>query len=108
MNQALPQLDFLSAPEDENQLQDMLFAEPQPEYRQTLCLKMKPICLEDTAGNFHIEMPRYNVEGVDNEFYMQLLRDPKSLEEVRNLLMPKNIEEPLLESIPLMEEAIPI
>src|SRR3989344_4949634 len=106
MNQTLESLDFLNMVENSPQIQEELF-EPEKEYRRTLCLKMKPMCMEDAAGNFHIEMPRYNLEGVDNEFYMQLLRDPKSLEEVRNLLMPKNIEEPLLESLPMMEEAIP-
>src|SRR3989344_2689684 len=106
MNQALDQLDFLTVAENEPQPQDLSFESP-VEYRRTLCLKMKPMCSIDTAGNYHIEMPKYNLEGVDNEFYMQLLRDPKSLEEVRNLLMPKNIEEPLLESLPMMEEAIP-
>lgn len=107
MNQALNQLDFLTVAEEEPQLQTVSF-EPPMEYRRTLTLKMKPVCMEDTAGNYHIEMPRYNLEGYDNEFYMQLLRDPKSLEEVRNLLTPKDMEEPILEFVPMMEEAIPI
>ena len=103
MNQTLESLDIFNA----NQ---MLMEEPHQasSYVPTLYLKMKPLCLEDTLGNFHIELPKYQLEGVDNDFYMSLLRDPKSLEEVRNLLTPKPFsdDEQLLESLPMFDEAI--
>lgn len=101
MNQTLEPLDIFNA-------EQLIMDEPEmaSSYVPTLYLKMKPLCLEDCAGNFHIELPKYQLEGVDNDFYMSLLRDPKSLEEVRNLLIPKPIgeDEPLLESLPLFEE----
>ena len=102
MNQTLEPLDIFN-------VDQMLMEEPRmaSSYVPTLYLKMKPSCLEDANGNFHIELPKYQLEGVDNDFYMSLLRDPKSLEEVRNLLTPKPLadDEPLLESLPMFDEA---
>lgn len=105
MNQTLEPLDIFNA--------EQTMVEPAfeaPAYVPTLYLKMKPLCLEDCAGNFHIELPKYQLEGVDNDFYMSLLRDPKALEEVRNILTPKPLtnDEPLLESLPMMEDLAPI
>ncbi len=101
MNQTLESLDIFNA-------EQMMAEQPfeAPSYVPTLYLKMKPLCLEDCAGNFHIELPKYQLEGVDNDFYMSLLRDPKALEEVRNLLTPKPLsdDEPLLESLPMFDE----